>query len=503
MRFILALSLLAISAGVGEDLQSRFYRMVPIASSGTKAHSRDPNWKPAQGLALEVTGMAVLEGKRIAIAIRKGEVWLLDNAYSEKPEEIRYTRFASGLDEPLGLLRDRNSFLTTQRSEVTRLRDVDGDDRADEYLTIARGWNVSGAYHGYAYGPARDRAGNLWVTLNLDMGDHSDNTLPWRGWALRISPDGKKIDPVVAGLRSPCGLGTNAAGDIFATDQQGQWVPTNTLLHLREGAYFGNPDGMAPASLADSLVAPLPNVAYAGKPFPEVLGLLPQLRAPAVWFPYIKMGQSRTNFTTDTSKGKFGPYAGQLLVGEFTQSKIGRVFLEKIDGEYQGACFPFLEGFPAAVMSLAMGNDGSLFTGMTNRGWSSVGGGSYGLQRVVWTGQTPFELLEMRAQPNGFELVFTKEVDPKTASDPSSYAMLSYTYPLHANYGGDEILKEDVTIKEARVSEDGKSVRLVTDRGRPYFVHELHYQGVRSQSNEHPWHDRAYYTLNRIPKTTR
>lgn len=497
MRALLLVLLSLVSALAADP----FYRVVDIASSNIKQHSRDPDWKPGQKLALEVTGIVPLSDNRLAVTIRKGEIWTLHDVYAENPSKITYTRFASGLDEPLGLLADGQDLLTVQRSELTRLRDTNRDNIADEYLTVASGWNVSGAYHGYAYGPARDRDGNFWVTLNLDLGKLSDNDKPWRGWALRISPDGNTITPMAAGLRSPCGLGSNAAGDIFATDQQGNWIPTNTLLHLREGAFFGNPDGMAPASSPGSPVAPLTDgVDYAGKPFPEALTFLPQLRAPAVWFPYNKIGQSRTGLILDDTGGKFGPFKGQFFVGEFTQSKIGRVFLEKIDGEYQGACFPFFEGFPAAVMSLAFGRDGSLFVGMTNRGWSSVGGGSYGLQRLVWSGNLPFEAAEMRAKPEGFELVFTKPVDPVTASDPNSYSIRSYTYRLHQNYGSDEILTQAVPIVAATVSEDRRTVLLTCSELRPFYVHELHYSGVCDENGGPPRHDRAYYTLNRIPR---
>ena len=496
MRLVLVF-LLTIGAAISAE---PYYRVIDIASSGTKQHSRAANWKPGKDLALEITGIAILDDNQLAVSIRKGEIWIVDNAYDEDPGKITYTRFASGLDEPLGLIVDGDDLLTVQRSELTRLRDTNHDQVADEYLTVANGWNVSGAYHGYAYGPARDSDGNFWITLNLDMGKYSDNSKPWRGWALRVSPDGNTIEPMAAGLRSPCGLASNAAGDIFATDQQGNWIPTNTLLHLRQGAYFGNPDGMAPASLPGSLVNPLPeNVTYSGKPFPEAMARLPQLRAPAVWFPYNKIGQSRTGLALDQTGGKFGPFKGQFFVGEFTQSKIGRVFLEKIDGEYQGACFPFFEGFPAAVMSLAFGRDGSLFAGMTNRGWSSVGGGSYGLQRLVWSGNIPFEVAEMRARPNGFELKFTKPVDPVTASNPNAYTISSYTYKLHQSYGSDEILTQAVPIIEATVSEDRHAVLLTCQNLRPLYVHELQYGSVRDENGGLPWHDRAYYTLNRIP----
>ncbi len=94
---------------------------------------------------------------------------------------------------------------------------------------------------------------------------------------------------------------------------------------------------------------------------------------PAVWLPYNKMGRSATDLELIDCDGRFGRFDGQFLVGEFTNSGINRVFLEKVGGDYQGACFPFLDGFPAAVFRLEFAPDGSLFVGMTNRGWSSLG----------------------------------------------------------------------------------------------------------------------------------
>ena len=88
---------------------------------------------------------------------------------------------------------------------------------------------------------------------------------------------------------------------------------------------------MAPAAAPDSPVTPLA-MKIVDEPYPEALAKLPQLVPPAVWFPYGTMGRSRTGIKPDTTQGKFGPYAGQLFIGEFTTSKVGRVFLEKVDG---------------------------------------------------------------------------------------------------------------------------------------------------------------------------
>ncbi|MEZ6126272.1 MAG: hypothetical protein R3C49_24355 [Planctomycetaceae bacterium] len=492
-----------------------YYRLISVSTSQAQTDSRAKTWKPApDGLALEVSGIAVLDDRKLAVAIRKGEVWIIEGAYGDPPSDVTYHRFAGGLHEPLGLLPLNGSLYTVQRTEMTRLTDTDGDLVADDYQTVAKGWGVTGHYHEYAYGPKQDRDGNLWLTLNIGLGlkgDELNRTIHnstlnyrqglWRGWGMKVSPDGI-LHPVCAGMRSPSGLGTNSAGDMFYTDQQGNWVGTNTLHHMRPGAFFHHAEALASMDQPGSTIHGVKQVPD-GVPFAEAMKQFPQLQPPAVWFPYKKMGQSATDITVDAGGGRFGPFSGQLFVGEFTQAGMNRVFLETVDGEYQGACFPFRSGFASAVLRIAQGTDGSLFVGLTNRGWSSLGTASYGLQRLVWTGRVPFEILEMRALPDGFELTFTKPVDRASAAELDSYTMSSYTYLYQASYGSDEIQKQDLKTSAAVVSEDGLRVRLTVEPLRPLFVHELVARGIRSVDGESLLHSHAYYTLNRIPKTSR
>jgi hypothetical protein len=230
---------------------------------------------------------------------------------------------------------------------------------------------------------------------------------------------------------------------------------------------------------------------------------MPFLRPPAVWFPYRKAGQSATDVCLDASGGRFGPFAGQFFVGEFTQASIHRVFLEEIDGEYQGAVFPFRAGFASAVLRLGQAPDGSMYAGLTNRGWSSLGPAAYGLERLVWTGLTPFEIRAIRALPDGFELEFTLPVDRDTAGRPGSYALSSHTYLYHSKYGSDEIDPRALTVTGATVSADGLRVRLAVEGLRPLHVHEFAAAGVRSAAGAALLHPQAFYTLNRIPTAPR
>lgn len=452
-------------------------------------------------LKLEVSGLALLPDGRLAAAIRKGEIWIIENAEGPSPDQVRFRQFASGLHEPLGLAWRDGALYTVQRTELTRLRDIDGDDRADEYLTVAKGWGVSGAYHEYAYGPVFDRDGNAWITLNISMGTKINGDDAWRGWSLKVRPDGSWV-PVSGGFRSPCGIGLNAAGDVFVTDQQGNWFGTNPLIHVRAGIFHGHVDALKSCVLPGATFKK-PGSVPQNLTVVEAARRIPPYELPAVWFPYRKMGMSTTDILCDTTRGKFGPFENQLFVGEFTMSAISRVYLEKVGGEYQGACFPFRKGFQCAVLRLAWGNDGSMFVGESNRGWNSLGTRSYGLQRLIWTGKTPFEVREMRAQPDGFELTFTLPVDPKSAADSAAYRMTSYTYEYHSSYGSDEIDSKELTVARAAVSADGLLVRLTVEGLRRGYVHELHLEGVRSGDDRPLLHSAAYYTLNRIPAAGR
>ena len=104
------------------------------------------------------------------------------------------------------------------------------------------------------------------------------------------------------------------------------------------------------------------------------------------------------------------------------------------------------------------------------------------------------------ARPDGFELSFTKKVDPAEAAAVSSYQLSSYTYHYHQTYGSEEIDTKPLAVRSATVSPDGLSVRLVVDGLREWYVHELHAEGVRSARGEGLLHPAGYYTLNEIPR---
>jgi hypothetical protein len=147
-----------------------------------------------------------------------------------------------------------------------------------------------------------------------------------------------------------------------------------------------------------------------------------------------------------------------------------------------------------------MSPSGTLFVGGTNRGWGSRGNKPYSLDRLTWTGETPFEVHEMRAKPDGFELTFTKPVDPATAGDVKSYDLKTFCYIYQAAYGSPEVDQTTPTIEKITVAADGKSERLMVKGLVEGHIHELAMKGLRSTAGGPLLHDTAYYTLNYLPK---
>lgn len=482
---LVAFSLSAAVARGQEHPEDEYYRLIRFPMT--------------EHLVLEAGALEFMPDGQLAVATRRGDIYLVDTPVTDKPEQASFSLYASGLHEPLGLAWKDGWLYCVQRCEVSRMKDQDSDGRADVFETVSDGWEISGDYHEYAFGSKFDQEGNLWVVLCLTGSFTSE--AKYRGWCLRITPDGKVI-PTCSGLRSPGGVGANAFGDMFYTDNQGPWNGTCALKWLRPGAFIGHPGGNKWYDIAADAMGPKPQDPHSGGRLMTEAKKIPQLEPPAVYFPYGKMGQSAAGIACDTSGGKFGPFQNQLFVGDQTHSTVMRVFLEKINGHYQGACFPFRQGFGSGALSLQFAGNGSLMVGGTNRGWGSRGPQPYSLDRVVWTGKTPFEVHEMRAKPDGFELTFTEKVDQTTAADPASYKMQSYTYIYQATYGSPEVDGQTYDISKIDVAPDGLSVRLHLDK--PLIeghVYELNLGGIRSADNKPLLHTAAYYTLNYVPES--
>jgi glucose/arabinose dehydrogenase len=460
-------------------------------------------------IAPEVSALTFDTEGNLAVCFRRGSIYLMN------PATQRWRKFASGLQTPLGIISGKQGeFFVVQLPELTRIADTDGDGVADVYETISDAWGMSGNYHEFTYGPVRDAQGNFYVSLGSassgaeprppvrgeltrrgrDAAQRQEgfvnavqhySPVTWRGCVIKIDPAGK-ASLVSFGLRQPNGLGFNAEGDLFVTDNQGDWVGTSPLHHVTPGAFHGQPSSLNwdPSFARDPVEVPV-----------EVLAK--RRKMPAIQFPQNDMGGSVAQPLLDNTGGKFGPYAGQMLVAEWTYPRILRADLEKVDGEYQGAAFLLVEGngLRTGNNRIALSPDGrALYVAQTSRIWGS----SEGLQRIVYTGKVPMDILTMRLTKSGFDLTFTKPVDRTAASNPENYSFTHYYYRYHAQYGSP---KTDITpakVTSAVVSTDGLRVSLSLESLVPGRVYELRPSNLKAADGTPLCTREAAYSLNRL-----
>jgi hypothetical protein len=313
---------------------------------------------------------------------------------------------------------------------------------------------------------------------------------------VRIEADGSWT-PVCAGLRSPAGVAAAPWGEVFYTDNQGEWCATGKFAPLHEGDFHGHPHGIESCKLPASRVAH-PGEVKSGQRLDVIAAAIPTFRLPAVWIPYDQLGRSPAGFVWD-AEGRFPPYRNQVFVGDQYSSEVFRISLERVGDRWQGACYPFRRGLKCGLTRVAWGTDGSLWCGMTNRGWPSVGPEQWGLQRLVWRGVVPFDLVEVTARADGFRLRFSGAVDAASAV-PASFAIENWTYDHHADYGCPERDRKSLTVAAAAVvAGDPMSVDVRVEGLQATRVHKVIARGVRSSDGSEPWHPYAWYTLNAIP----
>jgi len=432
---------------------------------------------------LMVTGMDWLAKDQLAVCTYAGEVWIVEGA-TGPVEKMKFRRFARGMNEPMGVLVKDGKIHLGNKAELTRLSDTNKDGMADLFESLNRDWDYTGSYNAFSYGPILDRKGNFVVANAGHAGRWDARHM---GWALRMAPGSAKAIPFASGFREPNGIGTFGPDkDIFVTDNQGAWIGVCRLNHLQDGRFFGHPSSI-----------PARKEMYAGRK---------TYTWPAIWFPY-KLARSTSGFC-EIKDERFGPFKGQMLVGDFQNAIVTRVQLEKVNGEWQGAVWPFLKGFQSGVNRLVMGSDGHLYVGGCKTvAWAANAPFSQGLERVKFSGKVPFEVKTVHAMPDGFELTFTKPVDPKAAGDAAGYDVWQYNYKYHKNYGSPEFDhdgKKDsftvIDVASATVSKDGLKVRLRLKGWKAGYVTAVRGLDARSAAGEKLWHDTFYYTLNRIPQ---
>lgn len=429
-----------------------------------------PTWRPADVVFGD-------DGTMYAIAMTEGQIWRTRTPPPGHPERVHWQRYATGLYHPLGLAIVDGRLYVAQKQEITELIDNDGDGTVEHFRTVATGWGLSSGWHEYCFGLAVDPQKNLWFALNTGYfwtNPGYVNPGRWRGGILRVTHETETLNVMATGCRVPNGIAQGPAGELFFTDNQGDWIQACKLAWIVPGNFYGHPETTADA---------LPPDAY------------PTGRS-TVWLPY-EQCRSVSGPVLDNTAGGFGPFAGQMFVGDVgygANPGIIRVALERVNGQYQGACFRFVAGQPHGCERMRMGPDQQLYQASL----------ASGLTRMAFTGHTPLSIHSLQIRPGGIGFVvrLTRPLAATTQLATDQFRVKRYHYLYTGNYGSPQADETIIPVEAAELAADRQSITL-TFPVETYpigMVYELNLGKLESDDGERLEHNEAWYTVHSIPQ---
>ncbi len=443
------------------------------------------------GLEPGVSGMDFLSDGRLVICTwggthaklvppsQNGDVYILDNVGQDDSSKVTYKKFASGLQEPLGLKVVNDTIYVTERMALAMLVDKnkDGVMDGDGYRKLSA-FTTGSPRHEFFFGLVY-KDGFFYGAQSLSLNSGA-SFVPQpeanRGTYVKIEKSTGKAEYISGGAREPFGLGMNSRGEIWSTEVQGSWNPACGFTLVRPGRFYGHP-----------LLNQVPPSPFDAMPY----------NPPAVQMPEaeIAMAPGQPVYVQD------GIFKDQYFYGDESYGGIQRIFLEKVNGEYQGVVFRFSAGFTSGVSRLVFAPNGDLFVGeIGDEGggnWLEPGKLTYGLQKLKANGKTAFEMLSIRSRPKGMEIEFTEPV-AADANLATNYQVKSWYYTRTFDYGGPKVGTKTLTVSSVQVNPDKKRVYLEIQGLEKDRLIYIRLAGLKSAAGKAPWNSEAWYTLNAL-----
>ena len=188
-----------------------------------------------------------------------------------------------------------------------------------------------------------------------------------------------------------------------------------------------------------------------------------------------------------------------MFVGDIAGQRILRLMLEKVNGEYQGGVSYFIDrsGLRGGNNRFVWSPDGTaLYVGQTYRGW---GRPAEGLQRITYNGHAPLDVHEIHLTATGFDISFTRPLDPSTAT-AENLAVQSYYYGYGHSYRSAQLDKKDLDVTSLNLSEDGKTIKIEVAGLEAKRIVQIDFENVAAPDGQPIINPMVCYTLNQLLK---
>ncbi len=162
----------------------------------------------------------------------KGQVWrAIDTDRDGLPDTIQ--ALSDELAAPYGVRDHGKTIDVINKNGLLRLSDFGEDGRAQRVEVVADGWGHSEDYHDWAVALVPDGDQGYYVGLPCRQNERADAAARLRGWVVHLlgreptesNPRRYAIEPFSGGVRFPMGLARNCDGELFASDNQGNFQP--------------------------------------------------------------------------------------------------------------------------------------------------------------------------------------------------------------------------------------------------------------------------------------
>lgn len=429
---------------------------------------------------------------KAAFSTWDGDIWLLEGI-DDDLDSLRWTRFASGLFEPLGLKIVDDEIYVSGRVGLLKITDVNGDGWADAYESFNHDLTSSVGFHEFVFDLHTDAEGNFYFAKAGPVrgggrgfgsrpfeGDRFGHVSAHAGTVVKVSADGSQFDVYATGFRAPNGIGVGPDGQVTTGDNEGTWVPACPINWVREGGFHGVED-----------------LAH--------LDPVPEFIPPLCWLDKSEFDNSGGGQVWVTSD-RWGPFQGELLHMSYGQCKLYLVMKQEVDGLMQGGVVQIPVSFASSAMRARFNEgDGQLYVAGL-RGWQTRAANLSGFDRIRYTGKDPLTARDFKVDSEGVHLTFTQPLDEETATDTGNYAASQWNYLRSSNYGSarysvefeGERGEDEVIIDGVELSEDGKTVTLKIDGLVPVDQLRLEYNLKSAAGAE--LRQTGLFTIHRIPE---